>query len=135
MATLTEEELAQHTARAVRDEIERCALLVEMRADISRKSAAKLRKDGSYKTWSLWPPFKSVTLVAPKWERNASLFDDVARAFDVVAHGIRAGWDPRDLYKPSPDERIKPSFPCFNCPAPMDCGSWQCCERGHGDWR
>lgn len=87
---------------AVRDETERCALLCEMRADISRASAAKIRKDGSYTTRAIWPPFKLMTYVMPKWERNALLFEDVARAFDVVAGGIRAGWDPR---KVAPHER------------------------------
>lgn len=154
MSDLSEDELHKMIDDAVRDNTERCALLCEMRADISRASAAKIRKDGSYTTRAIWPPFKRMTYVMPKWERQALLFDDVARAFNVVAGGIRAGWDPR---KVAPHERsdekitivetgvdgdptlrtideTKPTFPCFGCSTPMDCASWQCCERGHGDW-
>lgn len=199
--------------RAVDDERERCYLLCKMRGDISRASAAKLRKDGTFTTRSIWPPFKRVTCVFPKWEEAAHDLDLVAEAFYAVAKGIREGWDPRNI--PGADEkvtigkgpmmpigyqindvgytvpisehddpmcsdaalagyrvtvlktadkiRIKPpcecqekmgndfwylptgaclrddktctkGFPCHECGDPMDCGSWQCCERGHGDW-
>jgi hypothetical protein len=75
------------------DEAERCALLVTMRADISRESAAKLRREGTYTGW-----FGS-SRVAPKWEKAAQDLELVAHAFDVVADCIRKGYDPRDLKK------------------------------------
>lgn len=86
---------------ARRDETERCALLCEMRGAISRQSAARIRKEGTYTIRAIWPPFKKLERVAPKWERNASLLDDVAQAFDVVAKCIRLGYDPRLLHDPA----------------------------------
>lgn len=131
MSDLSEDELHKMIDDAVRDETERCALLCEMRADIALVSATKIRTAGTFTARSIWPPFKKETFVAPKWEKAAQEMEAVAQAFNSVGHGCRAGWDPRKI---KPDEKIKPTFPCFGCPSPMDCGSWQCCERGHGDW-
>jgi hypothetical protein len=84
-----------------KDATERCALLVEMRAGITRKSARKIREAGSYPTYALWPPFKRGTSVHPKWERAARDLEEVAQAFEVVAHCIRLGFDPRNIKEKS----------------------------------
>lgn len=132
MANLTEAELDEMIRQARADEIERCAQLCTMRGDISRKSAAKLRKDGSYTTWAVWPPFKTATFVAPKWEQAAKDCESVAHAFDMLARGIRAGWDPRDLERER-DQHLQIKFPCTRCTDPMDCGSWASCPH-FGAW-
>jgi hypothetical protein len=102
-----QETLDTEIASARKDEIDRCAQLCGMRADISRASAAKLRKDGSYTVRCLWPFMAKRTLVAPKWEDAAQDMESVAHAFDVVADCIRRGYDPRKL-KPDPTEQIEP---------------------------
>lgn len=86
------------------DDTERCARLCQMRADISRASAAKIRRDGSYTVRCIWPLFQLRTLIAPRWERAAQDHDAVANAFEVVATCIRKGYDPRT---PDPSEKIR----------------------------
>lgn len=130
MANLTEEELAEIVRRAVRDETERCALLVTTRGDISRRSAEKLRRDGTYSTWALWPLFKTVSYVAPKWAKQAEMFDLVGEAFDKVAECIRKGYDERKI---SRDLNAGIKFPCTRCTEPMECGSWASCQH-FGAW-
>src|ERR1039457_3375714 len=71
MASLTEDELYAMERAHRADETERCAQLCTMRANISRASAAKLRRDGSYTVRCLWPLFQKRTHVAPKWENAA----------------------------------------------------------------
>lgn len=115
---------------AIRDERERCIAVVKLRADIARDSAKTLRQRGSFPSWefNLWPPrARRVTVVAGKWEQAARNQEAYAHSLDVVCDIIVKGFDPR---KPNP----KMTFPCKGCPAPMDCGSWNCCERGNGDW-
>lgn len=87
------------------DDTERCARLCQMRADISRASAAKVRRDGTFTVRMIWPPFKKREVVALKWEAAARDHDAVANAFEVVATCIRKGYDPRTP-KIDPDERI-----------------------------
>ncbi len=106
-----------------RDEAERCRLLVKMRGDMARVAAKKLRADGSFSLRALWPPFKKYTRVAPTWEKAARDMDAVADAFDAVARGIALGWDPRDLDKPSPDEKIKLDTWC------PECKTWTACKH------
>jgi hypothetical protein len=133
MANLTEDELEVMERKARDDETERCAQLCTMRGDISRASAAKVRREGSISFYvrSIWPPFakRLVTHTNPKWESAARDLDEVGRAFDVVADCIRKGYDPRKL-DPNEVVKINPWQPCAECSAPMDCGSWMACEKG-----
>jgi xanthine/CO dehydrogenase XdhC/CoxF family maturation factor len=136
--------------RARDDETERCALLCKMRGDIARESAAKFRKDGTFRG------LFGGTHIAYKWEKAARDMEAVGKAFDAVAHCIRMGYDPRELERKereaekinlmqqalTPEQaadllRRMPGgvpldhwTPCPKCPAPMDCGSWRACERG-----
>ena len=153
MADLSEDELYAMERAHRADETERCALLCEMRADISIVSADRVRKEGTFTARAIWPPFKKTTHVAPKWEYNAHLLEEVAKAFRVVANCIRKGYDPREL-KRDPNEQIRvhaaPTneaerldairaahglepdawVPCSSCIEPADCASWQACEKG-----
>jgi hypothetical protein len=100
-----EDDIRRDEAKRVKaEETERCALLCEMRGDIARASASKLRTDGTFTSRSIWPPFKLGTFVMPKWERAARDMEQVGEAFDMVAHCIRKGYDPRDL---QPHEKSK----------------------------
>jgi hypothetical protein len=112
--------------RRIDNERERCALLAETLAMSYESRAKTYRKDGECTTRSLWPPFKKMTYVVPGIERSAKALDAAAAGLRVVALGCRLGWDPR-----TPDENERTAWgPCSRCPAPMDCGSWQSCERG-----
>lgn len=95
---------------AVTDEVERCALLVTMRANIARASGKRIRDKGTFTTRAIWPPFKKVVCVMPKWEQAARDMEAVARAFDEVAECIREGYDPRDL-EPERSDPIPPPLP------------------------
>lgn len=86
------------------DDTERCARLCQMRADISRASATKVRRAGTFTVRCLWPLFKKRDVVAPRWEAAAQDHDAVANAFEVVATCIRKGYDPRT---PDPSEKIR----------------------------
>jgi len=97
------------------DEVERCAQLVTMRANIARESAAKLRGQGVYTIRAIWPPFRKYMRVVPKWEKAAQDMEHVAHAFDVVADIIRKGYDPRTLKR------------CSTCDG--SCGSPSSCTR------
>lgn len=92
---------------AVTAERERCAKLCILRGDISRESAKRLREAGTYTTRAIWPPFKKMTFVAPKWEASAQNFEGVGAAFDMVAECIRKGYDPdKPYFEYHPDERV-----------------------------
>jgi hypothetical protein len=80
---------------AVTDERERCARLVEMRAEIARESARAIRKGGRFTVRTLWPFLTKREVVAPRYETAAREMDQVAIAFAVVAECIRKGYDPR----------------------------------------
>jgi hypothetical protein len=89
------------------DERERCALLAEALATRFEASAVRSRKDGSYTTMSLWPPFRSVTCVKPNWEKHAQALEAGAHALRyAIARGCREGWDPRKIK----DEPIMPTI-------------------------
>jgi hypothetical protein len=77
------------------DETDRCAQLVEMRADIARETALRLRRDGSYVGHNLWPLFSKTVAVRPAYERYAREMEAVAAAFEVVARCMRLRYDPR----------------------------------------
>lgn len=91
------------------DERERCALLAEALATRFEASAARSRKDGSYTTMSIWPPFRNVVCVKPNWEKHAQALEAGAHALRyAIARGCREGWDPRKVA----DETITPTvFP------------------------
>lgn len=145
MADLSEDELFAMERAHRADETERCALLNEQLATIHEASAARLRAEGSYTTRFLW--FKPVRYVRLQWERDARVLDRAAHGLRLVAHCIRMGYDPRKL---QPHERdaeqmvvlrtgvdgdpslhtVDAWMPCPKCVVPMDCGSWQSCERG-----
>jgi hypothetical protein len=95
---------------AVADERERCALLCEARGDISRASAAKVRKDGLYPAW-----FGVRMYVHPKWEKAARDLDSIAEAFDVVADCIRKGYDVRKEIDPRAQIKRPAVKPCDDC--------------------
>lgn len=88
------EVVMEHAKMAER---ERCIWLINLRADITRASIAKLRKDGTYTERCIWPPFKKVTFVAPKWERAARDLEAFVRALEVLADFIRKGYDKDDV--------------------------------------
>lgn len=122
---MTEDEVIQvtayHKAAAIEHERERCALLCEMRADISIASADRVRREGTFTVRAIWPPFKKVEHVAAKWEYNARVLEDVAKAFRVVADCIRKGYDPRKL-EPDPNEQVKRCATCDgSCGSPLSC--------------
>lgn len=89
--------------QGAKDATERCALLVEMRADIARVSARRLRQSGTITVRNLWPLFSKSVVVLPRYERAARDMEEVAHAFEIVARCIRAGYDPRE---PGEDEKI-----------------------------
>ena len=85
---------------AVAAERERCAKLIDLRADITKVSATKIRARGTFNATQLtWHPpfFKSVSVVAHKWENAARDLEAVERAFRMMAGFIRAGTDPDTL--------------------------------------
>lgn len=86
---------------AVAVERERCAWLCEELAVRWERSAAKLRKDGSYDTRAIWPPGKRITCIKPRWKQAALDTEAAAHGLRTVARGIREGWDDperADLY-------------------------------------
>src|ERR1700749_3000079 len=85
-------------AKAARaDEAERCALLAEELAGRWALGAQRIRIEGTYYVRSLWPPFKRVAVVAPKWEKAARDVESAAHGLTSVARGCREGWDTRKL--------------------------------------
>lgn len=138
-------------AAARADEAERCALLNEMLAGMHERSAAKIRKDGSFTVRAVWPLLKKHTVVSQRWEQRARDVEAAAHSLRTVAKCIREGFDPRTLPDSDGDKppgacycdlddaacraagHYKPAIwsPCPVCSAPMDCASWKCCERGH----
>lgn len=82
-----------HAARL--DERERCSLLADALATRWERSARRLREDGSYWGQALWPPFRSVKLVRPKWEEAARGCEAGAHGLRTISRGCKAGWDPR----------------------------------------
>lgn len=73
----------------VQAERDRCANLVRDLAEIWAGTAAKVRKEGSFTTRSLWPPFKKVTVVRPGWERYAVQVDDAVAGLRVLEKVVR----------------------------------------------
>ena len=94
MANLTEDELSNMVSHAVQHERDRCARLNEALAARFEASAARIRLDGTYTTHALWPLFKKVTSVYPKWERAAKDVEACANSLRAVAKCIRAGYEP-----------------------------------------
>lgn len=82
---------------ARRDEIERCSMLNDMLAGIHEASAARIRKAGEFTTRSIWPPFKKVTFVMPRAEKDAQIIEAAARSLRASAACMRAGYDPRTV--------------------------------------
>lgn len=84
---LSDDEVDALIAKAVKAETVRCAKLVEMRAAITRNSAAKERRTGTYTT------LFGHTKIIDYYAKRARVLDEVAHSFDVVALCIRAGYD------------------------------------------
>lgn len=116
MSNLTEDEIERMIVERVRDERERCALLCEMLASIHEASAARIRKEKTFTTRAIWPPFKLMTFVAPGAERDARVLERAAHGHRVVANCIRRGYDPREIK------------PCSTCDGSCD-GSAACTRR------
>lgn len=87
-------------SKEVLEERERCASLAEELAGMWEKRAAQTRSEGTFKTWSLWPPFRSVEVVAPGFENAAKNIEAAAHGCRAIALGIREGWG----YKERKDE-------------------------------
>lgn len=89
----------------VQTERDRCALICETVAKNWERLAAETRAEGSYTTRAVWPPFKPVTFVMPKWERNASHLESAAAAMRLVKKHIESGAVPPAPTKPRDGEK------------------------------
>lgn len=124
MANLTEDEIKKMLA----DEAERCALLAEALAKRWERSAAKIRDQGTYYVRALWPPFKRIKCVTPRWEQAAKDTEAAAHGLRTIARGAREGWDPRKLKDGDPDKPVsaRPPGACY-----CDLDDAACREAGH----
>lgn len=64
-------------------ERERCAGICDALATQWEAGASRIRTEGSFNTRSIWPPFRKITVVAPR-------FEQVARDIEGAAGGVRS---------------------------------------------
>lgn len=84
--------------KAIVQERERCALLAETLCLVWERTAAKMRREGTVTTRSIWPPFRKYTFVMPPFEKAAKDIDAVVKGIrEAVVHAIRKGWAPLDI--------------------------------------
>lgn len=76
---------------AVSVERERSAAIADDLAERWEKSAVNIRMDGTFYSRSLWPPFKRIATVRPRWEQSARDVEAGANGLRIVARLIRDG--------------------------------------------
>lgn len=101
---------------ALKDERERAALLAEEMAATHRRSARRLREQGTSRLFGFGPRY-----VAREYEKAAKTLEAAAHSVRAVAMGIREGWDVRRLadsvYFGGPGPHYLPKAPTPERPA------------------